>query len=447
MKKIAAILILLIFSFQGSFAQDDSARLIYIFEIKQEIGPPAARHAKIAIEKAHQLKADVILLQLNTYGGMVDAADSIRIKILDSEIPVYVWIEDNAASAGALISIACDSIYMKPGSTIGAATVVNQTGEVVPDKYQSYMRSKMRATAERTGRNPDIAEAMVDPDIYIPGIIDSGKVLTFTTTEAIRHGFCNAEANSIGEIMKTAGIEKYILHYHEPTWIDKLIGFLINPIVSGILIMLIIGGIYYELQTPGVGFPLLVAIIGAVFYFMPLYIEGLAEHWEILVFITGLILIALEIFVIPGFGVAGVSGIILAIAGLTLSLIGNVGFDFEPVSSDSVVKSLFTVIVSSLLSLSISIYLAMKLLHTSLFRRFVLEATQEKEKGFVGTDISEFSLLGKTGVAKTMLRPSGKVEIDGEIYDATAETGFIEKGENIKVARYETAQLFVRKTG
>jgi membrane-bound serine protease (ClpP class) len=429
-----------------SFAFNDSTRLVYVFEIKEEIAPPAARHAKVAVDKAHKIKADIILLQLNTYGGMVDAADSIRIKLLDSEIPVYVWIEDNAASAGALISIACDSIYMKPGSTIGAATVVNQSGEVVPDKYQSYMRSKMRATAERTGRNPDIAEAMVDPDKYIPGIIDSGKVLTFTTSEAIKHGFCNAEASSIEEIMKHAGIEKYSLQYHEDTWIDKLIGFLINPVVSGILIMLIIGGIYYELQTPGIGFPLIVAITGAVFYFMPLYIEGLAEHWEILVFIAGLILIAVELFVIPGFGVAGISGIILVIAGLTLSLIGNVGFDFEPVNADTAVKSLFTVIISTVLSLSISIYLGLKLLHTSLFRRFVLESTQEKEKGFIGTSISEFSLLGKTGTAKTMLRPAGKVEIEGEIYDATAETGFIDKGEKIKVVRYETAQLFVRKS-
>lgn len=428
------------------WAESDSAKLVYVFEIKQEIAPAAARNTKIAIDKAHEAKADIILLRLNTYGGMVDAADSIRIKILDSKIPVYIWIEDNAASAGALISIACDSIYMKPGSTIGAATVVNQTGEVVPDKYQSYMRSKMRATAERTGRNPDIAEAMVDPDKYIPGIVDSGKVLTFTTSEAIKNGFCNAEAVSMEEVMKKAGIGEYRFQFHEETWIDKVISLLINPVVSGILIMLIIGGIYYELQTPGIGFPLIAAIVGAVFYFMPLYLEGLAEHWEILLFIAGLVLIVLEIFVIPGFGVAGVSGIILLMAGLTLSLVGNIGFDFEPVSGDSVVKSLFTVILSCVLSLTLSVFFGMKLLHATFFRKFILETTQEKEKGFIGTDLNERLLIGKSGLAHTILRPSGKVQIEGEIYDATAETGFIEKGEKITVIRYEASQLFVRRS-
>ncbi len=426
-----------------SFSVNDTAKTIYIFDIKEEIAPPAWYHTKKAMENAVEKRADIILINLNTYGGLVDIADSIRTKILNSPIPVYVFIENNAASAGALISIACDSIYMRPGSTIGAATVVSQTGEKVPDKYQSYMRSKMRATAEQTGRNPDIAEAMVDPYKSIPGVTDSGKVVTFTTTEAIKFGFCNGEANSVQEILQHAGLSNYKLISHQEKILDKLIAFLINPMVSGILIMIIIGGIYFEFQAPGIGFPLLAAILGAVLYFMPLYIEGLAEHWEILIFISGLVLIALEIFVIPGFGVAGISGIILTVAGLALSLIGNVGFDFEPVSGDSVVKSLFTVIISTLVSLSLSIYLGIKFFNTSFFRKFVLETTQER--GFTEMLSSENSLVGKTGISKTILRPSGKIEIEGEIRDATADSGFIEKGEKVIVVKFESAQLFVRK--
>jgi membrane-bound serine protease (ClpP class) len=226
---------------------------------------------------------------MNTYGGMVDAADSIRTKILNSKIPVYVFIDNNAASAGALISIACDSIYMVKGASIGAATVVNQTGEVVPDKFQSYMRSTMRSTAEATGRDPNIAEAMVDPSIYVAGVSDSGKVLTFTTSEAIRHGFCEQEAASIEDVLRKSGHVNYTIIEHHLTALDYVINFLIHPFVSGILIMIIIGGLYFELQTPGIGFPLAASLSAALLYFAPLYLEGLATHIEIVLFIVGVI--------------------------------------------------------------------------------------------------------------------------------------------------------------
>ena len=162
----------------------------------------------------------------------------------------------------------------------------------MPDKYQSYMRSMMRSTAEAKNRDPEIAQAMVDERVYIPGISDSGEVLTFTTSEAIEHRFCEGEAESIEEVLEMAGIKDYDLIKHELSATDKIIGWLIHPVVSGILIMIIIGGIYFELQTPGVGFPIAAAIIAALLYFAPLYLEGLANNWEILIFVVGLILIA-----------------------------------------------------------------------------------------------------------------------------------------------------------
>src|SRR5690606_5954364 len=302
---------------------------------KQEITKATWRQTVQAFEAADSLKADVFLIHMNTYGGTVLDADSIRTKILQSPIPVYVFIDNNAASAGALISIACDSIYMRPGGSIGAATVVNQTGEAMPDKYQSYMRSTMRTTAEAQGkvprvagndtiyewrRDPRIAEAMVDPSVYIEGIIDTGKVLTFTSGEAIEYGYAEGLAENVPEVLKLVGIEEYELVEYVPGWIERIIGYLVHPVFSGLLIMAIIGGIYFEMQTPGVGFPLGVAILAAVLYFAPLYLEGLAENWEIIVFIVGLILIAVELFVIPGFGVAGVTGILFVFGSLILSL-------------------------------------------------------------------------------------------------------------------------------
>jgi len=276
------VFILVTFMSNILYSQDTSFR-VYKFDIKEEIAPPVWHHTQKAFDEAEELNFDLIIIHMNTYGGMLDAADSIRTAILKSDIPVYVFIDNNAASAGALISIACDSIYMHPGANIGAATVVDQSGKPLPDKYQSYMRSMMRSTAEASGRDPDIAQAMVDPRIYIEGISDTGQVLTFTAKEALKHNFCEGIAESIEEVMKLANIKEYTIIEQKLTVTDKIIKFLINPFVSGILIMIIIGGIYFELQTPGIGFPIAASVIAAIIYFAPLYIEGLAEHWEIVI--------------------------------------------------------------------------------------------------------------------------------------------------------------------
>jgi len=443
-------------------AQEKKEKLVYKLNIKQEITKATWRQTQQAFQEADSLGADVFLIHMNTYGGTVLDADSIRTKILQSPIPVYVFIDNNAASAGALISIACDSIYMRPGGSIGAATVVNQTGAAMPDKYQSYMRSTMRATAEAQGkdtivagndtiykwrRDPRIAEAMVDQSVFIEGIIDTGKVLTFTPTEAIENGYCEGLAENVPEVLKKVGIEDYKIVEYEPTWIEKIIGFLVHPIISGLLIMAIIGGIYFEMQSPGIGFPLGVAILAAVAYFAPLYLEGLAAHWEILVFIIGLILVAVEIFVIPGFGVAGISGISLMFISLVLSLINNVNFDFEGVEVGDVGVAITTVVVGVFGGFILSLYLGNKVFtsETGMFRNMSLKSVQNVSEGFVAIETSMFKMKGKTGISKTVLRPGGKIFIDGDVYDAVANNGFIDKDVNIIVTKVEATQLYVDK--
>ncbi|MFC2100645.1 nodulation protein NfeD [Bacteroidota bacterium] len=451
-KSYLTISILILFSIQ-LFASDtnevaiDSSRtfLIYKFDIKEEIAPPVVRKAESAFEAAKELNADLVVIHMNTFGGLLDAADKLRTMILESEITTYVFIDNNAASAGALISIACDSIYMNSGSSIGAATVVNQTGEAMPDKYQSYMRSMMRSTAESQGRDPDIAQAMVDPRIKIEGIIDSGQVLTFTTSEAIKHGFCEGEVNDIEELLEHAGIKNYELKEQKLTAMDKFIGFLINPYVNGILIMIMLGGIYFELQSPGIGFPLAAAVVAALLFFAPLYMEGLAAHWEILLFIIGVILIMVEIFAIPGFGVAGVSGIILIVVALTLSMVGNFGFDFHFVNGRDIAKAFFIVVIASFFSLVLSILIGQRIFTTNIFGNLALNTVQNANEGYTSSDNQLKTLIGKKGIAVTILRPAGNVEINGDIYNATAETGYIEKGEEILVVKHETTSLFVRK--
>lgn len=428
----------------AAMSQNDK-KIVYRFNIDEEIAPPATMRVEKALEEAHNTGADIIVVHINTFGGTLDDADKIRTSFLQSDIPVYAFIDNNAASAGALISIACDSIYMHSGSSIGAATVVDQMGEVQPDKYQSYMRSLMRTTAEARGRRPDIAQAMVDPDIYVAGISDSGKVLTFTTQEALKYGFCEAEVENVEQLLEHAGVKEYVIREQRYTFLDKLIGFLITPVVSGILIMLIIGGIYFELQQPGIGFPLILALSAAALYFAPLYLEGLASYWEIILFVIGIVLIILELFVFPGFGVSGVLGIICLVAGLVFSLVGNVGFDFSHIPGTLIANRLMIVLVAVAVSLPLSIWLGKKLFESTLFGGLALNTEESTDKGFTIAGQREQSLIGQSGTAATILRPAGKVTIDGRPYDAVALIGYIEQGQQVTVVDYINGSLVVKK--
>jgi membrane-bound serine protease (ClpP class) len=436
-------------------------KLVYIFEIRKEIAKPVWRSTQEAFKEAMALHADYILIHMNTYGGMVNIADSIRTRILNCAVPVMVFIDNQAISAGALISIAADSIYMRTGGSIGAATVVDQSGAAVPDKYQSFMRSTMRATAEAHGkdtiirgtdttyiwhRDPHIAEAMVDPSLVVPGVVDSGKVLTLTVEEAIKVGYCEGKANSLTEVLKKAGLSAYETKHYEMRAIDKVIDFLLNPIVQSILILLIIGGIYFELQAPGIGLALGLAVTAALLYFAPLYIQGLAQNWEILAFIVGVILLVLEIFVIPGFGIAGISGILLILVGLTLGVVDNIVFESKGTFAMIMIVKIFgRILFTVLLAFGLSLWLSKKIGRSGFFKGIALEAKQESSSGFIGIDTHQKEMIGKSGIAYTVLRPSGRIKIGEELFDAMAEVGYISKGENVKVIRDEAGQLYVIK--
>ena len=434
--------------------------VVYKVDIKDEIGPKVWRLVRKSFDRADQEDAKYILIHMNTYGGMVVYADSLRSLILNSKKPVWVFIDNNAASAGALIAIACDRIYMREGANIGAATVVNQSGEAMPDKYQSYMRSMIRATAQAQGRDtivegrdtvyrwkrdPHIAEAMVDESIYIKGVSDSGKIVTFTPAEAMQYGFCDGIAGSVEDVLAQEHVDRYVIKSYTPSAMDRVIGFLINPIVQGLLIMLIVGGIYFELQTPGIGFPLIAALTACLLYFAPLYLEGLAGNWEIIAFIVGVVLLLLEIFVIPGFGVAGISGIVLIVVSLVFAGIDQVAFEFAGDFIQAIVRSLFLVVSSAVIALFVSMWLGAKFLGSKRWA-FALHAQQRPEEGYVGVDMQGQQEIGKCGRSVTDLRPAGKVEIGGEIFDAVSLLGdYIEKGSEVTVKKYQAGQLYVVK--
>ncbi len=439
MRKFLTVLLVLVSSL--IFAGE---RKVYVIDIRQEINAASQRILMMGMREAQKLNADYIILNINTYGGAVDAADSMRTAILKSKIPFAAFINNQAASAGALISISCDSIYMSKGSSIGAATVVDQTGKVLPDKYQSFMRAMMRSTAEANGRDPKIAEAMVDPSVSIPGIIDSTKVLSFTREEAIKNNYCEGKAETIEEVASQfVGSLDYVLIKQRITFLDKLISFFLSPVVQGILIMMIIGGIYFEVQAPGFGFPSVIAITGAVLYFAPLYLEGLANYWEIILFFIGVALIILELFAFVGFGVAGILGIIILFAGLTFAMIDNdLLLKGDEINLMPIIKPLALVMVTGTSSLILSIYFASKIFGSSRFTKLALKTSLMESDGFVGVNTDYADLVGKMAIVMTDMKPSGKIEIDGKWYEASLEFGMVRKGGTVVVTRFEGGRLY-----
>ncbi len=418
---------------------------IFTFKIDDNIDPGMNRRVRLALDEAENKNADLIIVEMDTYGGAVNDADDIRTMILENPIPIWVFINKDAASAGALISIASDSIYMAPGASIGAATVVSGAdGAAAPDKYQSYMRSMMRSTAEAQGRDPQIAEAMVDERIEIEGITTEGSVITLSVTEAIKYGFCDGQYESIDKILEAKNIQDFEIIEYDPGQIEGIISFFLNPAVSGFLILIIIGGLYFELQTPGVGFPLAASIIAVILYFIPYYLNGLAENWEIIVFFVGVILLAIELFVIPGFGIFGILGIICILAGLVLGMLPNQNFDFEFVPAQDLFAALLTVIMAAIASVGLVFWLTPKVNEWGAFKTITLSTTQARSDGFTSSVYSN-DLLGKRGKVHSRLRPSGRVEIEGEIYDAYSRGEFLDQDEEIVVISTEGTSLRVKR--
>ena len=448
MKKILVTLVAIgafisYFSAVSAYPQEKQGKdTVYVIEIRQNIDNSSMRKLSLGLEDAQAKGADYIILHLDTYGGAVDAADSMRKAILHAPVPVVAFVDLQAASAGALISIACDSIYMRPGASIGAATVVNQNGEVMPDKYQSFMRGMMRATAEAHGRRAD-GTWFRDPAIA-EKMVDTAGVLSFTPDEAMKARYCEGKAESIDEVVEHIGLEECEIVHQELSPLEKFILLMMSPLLQGIFLMMIIGGIYFEIQSPGLGLPSIIALIGAVLYFSPLYISGLALNWEIVLFILGLILLAVEIFVTPGFGVAGVLGAILSLTALIFAMIDNDTLYFEgKLNLRALLEPCAIVLVSTVTALVLSIWGASKLYPRKSFAYIAQKTELKGDEGWVGVETDSLAAcVGQVVTAATEMCPSGKVEYGERQYEAVMEYGSANAGERLKVIRAEGGRLY-----
>ena len=418
-----------------------SQKKVYLAEITDEIDPRMAPYISRVVSEAEKNGVDAIIFRINTFGGRVDAATQIKDAILGSKILTIAFINDRAISAGALIALSCRRICMVPGSSIGAATVVDQSGQKQSEKYQSFMRSEMRSAAERNGRRTDIVQGMVDEKITVSGINDNNQLITLTFEEAKKYGIADSITGDLSECLSAFGLKDAQIIKISSNWAEDLVGFLNKPFVTTLLIMLGLLGIFAEIKSPGFGVPIIIGIISLTLFFGSSYILQLASVINIVLFAAGIILLLLEIFVIPGFGIAGVIGIILVIGSIFLSLVGNNVPYWDPDAISRAVIQLSGALVSAF----IIIFLIARFLPKSkVFSRLVLQHEEKADQGFVSyPSIKE--LIGKEGIALTTLRPAGSVELEGARYDVVADWEYIPQGSKVKVIRVEGIKVVVKE--
>lgn len=418
--------------------------VVYVAPIEGMIDLGLAPFVQRVLNEAAQEGAAAVILEINTFGGRVDAAVLIRDALLSAAVPTVAFINKRAISAGALITLAAEKIVMANGGTIGAATPVQmgQPGapaQPVEEKTVSYVRKEFRSTAEARKRPPLVAEAMVDADVEIPGLIQKGKLLTLTTEEALKHKVADFRAETLESVLDQLGLAGAQARRVSPNWAEDLVRFLTNPIVSSLLMTVGMLGIFLEIRTPGFGLPGALGIASLALFFWGHWLVQLAGWEEMLLVASGIVLLVLEIFVIPGFGLAGIAGIGALLAGLSLSLIGGgATWEFVAMALGRVLISVFLALVASLLLLRF-------LPRLPFGRQLILETGLAAGEGYASAPESDNRWLGKSGTARSPLRPAGIAVIDGERVDVVSDGEFIDVGMPIFVTRVDGNRIVVRR--
>jgi membrane-bound serine protease (ClpP class) len=426
-----------------AFAQEKQPAIVYVAPVEGIIDLGLAPFVRRVLDEAAAAGAAAVVLEINTFGGRVDAAVQIRDALLNARIPTIAFVNKRAISAGALISLAAERLVMAGGGTIGAATPVQagQPGaaaQPVSEKTVSYVRKEFRATAESRKRPPLIAEAMVDSDVEIDGLIEKGKLLTLTTEEALKHKIADFRADTLESALQKLEFGGAQLRRASPNWAENVVRFLTHPVVSSLLITIAMLGIIIELRTPGFGVPGGLGVASLALFFWGHWLVQLAGWEELILAVAGVILLALELLVVPGFGFVGLLGIVAILASLVLSLVGpGETATFILVAAGRVVFSLLFALLASLVLLRF-------LPRLPFGRRLILERGLAAAQGYASAPRSDARLLGKRGRASSPLRPAGIAEIDGQRVDVVSDGELIEPGQLIEVTRVDGNRIVVR---
>ena len=430
----------------GASARGQAERLVvYVAPIRGEIDNGLAPYVQRAVREAEQAGAAALVLPIDTFGGRVDAAVVIRDALLDAKIPTIAFISPRAISAGALIALAAEDIAMTTGATIGAAApvIAGPQGQSAPagEKATSYVRKEFRATAEARGRPPLLFEAMVDEDVEIPGVVAKGKLLTLTTEEALVLGAVDERAETLDDLLAARGLSHAEIRSLAPNWAEKLVRFSTSAAVSSLLLGLGMLGLFVEIRTPGFGAPGIVGLVCLALFFWSHAILALVGWEELALVGGGIALVLLEIFVIPGFGLAGVLGAAALLAGLGMSFVG------AGVTTAGVVSAAAQVALALAVTLVGAALLLRFLPRLPFGRKLVLETGLSDHALPFEPSPLDAILPGDLGKAASALRPSGIAEITGARVDALSEGEYIPAGTPLEVLRVEQSHVVVRRAG
>lgn len=408
------------------------------------IDPGLAAYVERVVLDAEAADADALIFDIDTFGGRVDAATVIRDAIVDADILTIAFINKRAISAGALISLACDRIVMVKGGTIGASTPVTGGGDKASDKYVSVMRAEMRGTAEQTGRDPEIAEAMVDERIFIPELSDeAGQPATLTARQALQYDMVDEMVKSLPELLAIYDLAEAKIVEVEITWAERVVRLLTHPVVTSLLLSVAAFGMIAEVRTPGWGLGGSLAMLALALFFGSHLIVQLAEWQELLLFAVGLGLLFAEIAFIPGFGIAGIAGFLCMLASVLLTRLPE--FDFWTVDQVSAVVGQFA--LSLILGIVGSVILLRALPKVAAFRNLVLAGSTSATEGYVSAPTDQDSdLVGQQGVTVTELRPVGAGMFSGKRLDIIAEGEFIDAETAVVIVAARGSRIVVRAT-
>lgn len=442
-----SLLALSLFSASWSlYAQPASTQknVVYVVPVKGVIDLGLAPFIQRVLNEAQKNQAAAVILDINTFGGRVDAAVQIRDALLNSPVRTIAFIDKRAISAGALISLAAQTIVMAPGSTIGAATPVQSgpagsTTAPTSEKTVSYVRKEFRATAESRKRPPLIAEAMVDSDVVIPDVSEKGKLLTLTTEEALKLKVADLQANSIEALLKELNILDTELRSFTPNWAEEVVRFLTHPVVSSLLVSVAMLGIFLELRTPGFGAPGVIGLSSLSLFMWGHWLVQLAGWEELLLALLGVFLFALELFVIPGFGIVGILGLLALLGALVMSTLGagsHSGFVLW-----AVVRMGFSVALAIVLTALFLKFLP----KLPIGRKLILSTALETSDGFSSAPPTDYQWLGRTGLAHSTLRPAGIADFQGHRVDVVSDGEFIDAGAPIRVLHVDGNRIVVQR--
>jgi membrane-bound serine protease (ClpP class) len=413
------------------FSAEAKENLVYVVPIEETVEKGLLAFLERAVEEAEEANAEAIIFEINTPGGAVDAAGGIGKLLTGTELKTIAFVNKQALSAGAYISLNMDEIYMVPGSTMGSAAIIDQEGNTAGKKAESYWFAAMKSAAVESGRDPLFAQAMADESIDLPEYgAGKGKLLTLTAEQALEVGYSEGTVKNLDDLLEKLGYENAEIRNVNETFAEKLARFLTHPVVIPILLTIGSLGLVLELYSPGFGLPGIAGLSSLLLFFYGHLVAGLAGFEALILFALGIGLVLLEFFV-PG-GIAGSVGF--------LAVIGSFF-----VASDNVVHMGISILIALAASIILSI-LMIKVFgkRMKLFKRIILTDSTSTEKGYVSNK-NRLELIGVEGVTLTPLRPSGTIIVDDERIDAVSEGAFIPKDRKVRIVKTEGARIVVRE--